>query len=125
MPISMEIVEGKKPFRLTTFSGVITDVETDRYVKMLGRHEGPLYDVLVDMREADVGQLTKFGVSDAARAMSEDPAINTPRRVAIVAPAEEVFGVSRMFSHMSDASVLNVRLFREYDDAARWIESDE
>ena len=124
MPITMEVVQGKRPFRLTTFSGVITDMDTARYVKMLGAHDGPLYDVLVDMRTADVRQLTKYGVSSAAQAMSENPGINTPRRVAIVASAAEVFGISRMFSHLSDAAVLNVRLFSDYAEAAAWIETD-
>jgi hypothetical protein len=121
VPITMEHVRGRTEFRFTKFSGVITDSEIQSYHESL-QYFHTLGDVLVDMREADFRKVTSHAIITAGRNLSSPCVLGEARRIAIVVATDEVYGLMRMFQLTAANAPSTVRLFREYADAARWIE---
>ena len=124
LPITMEYVRGRTEFRLTKFSGMITDAEIESYQESL-QHFKSLGDVLVDMREADLRKVTSFAVIKAGRNLSSASVLGDARRIALVVSTDEAYGLMRMFQLTAENAPSTVRLFREYAEAARWIELGE
>jgi hypothetical protein len=48
-----------------------------------------------------------------------------PSRSAIVAPSDRAYGMSRMFEVFAEESSIDVRVFRDFDEAKRWVVEGE
>jgi hypothetical protein len=81
--------------------------------------------ILLDLSEASL----KFSAEDVAK-LAEDRALENSRLplgpLALVASADESFGLSRMFKAFSDANGRpHVGVFRDIVNAERWLQSVE
>ena len=54
--------------------------------------------------------------ADYAKSMN-----NQPERIAVVAPREISYGISRIFKVFRDSPVTELRVFRELDEARDWL----
>ncbi len=110
--------------RTATYRGIITDdAILEAYARVMSEPGYvPDADSLVDLR-----LVTGFEVStDTLRTMVERVAALDTRgrrpRIALVAPTELAYGLSRMYELLSgpDAPRL-IRVFRDFDEAVGWL----
>lgn len=103
-----------------TLAGVVTGAELDEVRTQI--REDPAFDpsfsVLVDASELNPAALT--GQVVRARAAAPPPG---RMRVAVVAPADAVFGIARMYQMMVEGSGKPVGVFRSTDEAMAWLAS--
>ena len=79
----------------------------------------PELSLLIDLRQADGREVTSAGV----RALAAQPLVLSPTsRRAVVVPSALGFGMARMYEMRSEARGGVVRVFRDYDEARRWVE---
>ena len=87
------------------------DIENDPEVK-------PDFSMLVDVRRADVRNVTSAGV----RALADRPlALSPASRRGIVVPSELGFGMARVYEALRNAESGAIRVFRDYEEAQRWV----
>jgi hypothetical protein len=79
--------------------------------------------VILDFRQArlsvsaaDVRALAEF-------ILTEQPAASRPPRIALVAPGDLDFGLSRVFAAYRDHPSTEVGVFRDFDEALIWAQS--
>jgi hypothetical protein len=77
----------------------------------------PTYRSLGDLR--DVTEVTLDTLETANTAAT--PLFATGTRRAIVAPADAVYGMARMFATFAERSGQEVRIFRELEPAEKWL----
>ncbi len=81
----------------------------------------PHYGVLFDLRS-----ITEFRISSAEiRGFSEGSIFHKRARRAYLVPADEVHGMIRMFSSLSDFESDVIQIFRDMAEARRWLGLDE
>ncbi len=83
------------------------------------------FNVLIDYRE-----ITKFIVKteDMGRIVSQDMSnefLFDQSKCAIVASSDLVFGVSRMWETFSEKNKITTMIFRNIEDALKWLDMDE
>ncbi len=103
-----------------TLSGRITGDDLDAFSERLRRDAAydPSWPALVD-----ASTLNPAGLStQALRARAAVPRSN-PAQVAVVAPADVVFGLARMFQMMSEGRGNHIEVFRGADEAMAWLAS--
>lgn len=49
---------------------------------------------------------------------------NQPRRIAVVAPGDITYGISRIFKVFRESRETEFKVFRELDEARRWLRSE-
>jgi hypothetical protein len=49
---------------------------------------------------------------------------NQPERIAIVAPGEITYSISRIFKLLRESATTKMRVFRDLDEAHRWLLAD-
>jgi hypothetical protein len=87
------------------------DIENDPEVK-------PDFSMLLDVRRADVRSVTSAGV----RRLAERPFALAPEsRRGVVVPDELSFGMARMYEALRDKLGGAIRVFRDFDEAKRWV----
>jgi hypothetical protein len=87
------------------------DIENDPEVK-------PDFSMLLDVRRADVRSVTSAGV----RRLAERPYALAPEsRRGVVVPDELSFGMARMYEALRDKLGGAIRVFRDFDEAKRWV----
>jgi hypothetical protein len=80
---------------------------------------GPDYSLLVDMRETRGRAVTTGGV----KALATKPPILSPAlRRAVVVPTDLGYGMARMYEMFAEPHGAGVRVFRDYEQARRWVE---
>ena len=82
----------------------------------------PEMNILWDMREASPERLT----SESLRALVErirSTASGPWTKAALVVSKDAMFGTSRMFQSMAQDSIYKIMVFREMDEALRWLKS--
>lgn len=82
----------------------------------------PEMSILWDMREASPERLT----SDSLRALVDRirSTANGPwTKAALVVSKDAMFGTSRMFQSMAHDTIYKIMVFREMDEALRWLKS--
>jgi len=83
------------------------------------------YHELVDMREVErVEYGSPWKVREMAGMAAAMDAAGAPTRLAIVAESDPHFGLARMyqtFREVHPKSTREVRVFRSYDEALRWV----
>lgn len=83
----------------------------------------PGRDELVDLRAVDGERLTTAGLRRVAQAF-EAHEKGEPARVAIIASSDLAFGLSRMYQAYRSQSSTEIRVFRDLEEACRWLELD-
>ena len=87
------------------------DIENDPEVE-------PDFSILIDLRCADVRSVTSNGV----RALAGRPLVFSPTsRRGIVVPSDLSFGMARMYEALRDVKGGATRVFRDYEQAQRWV----
>jgi hypothetical protein len=104
-------------------TGAIDIAEMRGAVDQFRAGEGRAIAILLDLSEASL----KFSAEDVAK-LAEDRALENNRLplgpLALVASADESFGLSRMFKAFSDANGRpHVGVFRDTLSAERWLQS--
>jgi hypothetical protein len=79
------------------------------------------FSLLIDLRKASGQNVTSAGT----RAAAAHPLVLKPAsRRAVVVPSELGFGMARMYEMLREGSGAKMRVFRDYDEAERWVSSD-
>jgi hypothetical protein len=106
---------------LLTVSGLLGDAELMALSDVLAKNPEvtPDFSILIDLRQADGKTVTSAGV----RALSTQPMVLSPAsRRAVVVPSDLGFGMARMYEMLREGRGGGMRVFRDYDEARRWVE---
>jgi len=76
--------------------------------------------LVIDERRRD-GAAETIDVRGIARAVSGDPRVFEGVRCAVLVIGDAQYGVSRMFAALSEKSGMDVRVFRDEDEAVEWL----
>lgn len=125
MPISYELDEDKKLI-LTVFHGDVSADELVRHTRAF------INDARIDSQFShlvDTSMTKSIGLhSDAIASISRITAaveFLKDGKTAIVAEQDVAFALSRMYQSYSDMWKRNIEVFREMEDARRWLGLDE
>lgn len=105
---------------VVTITGELTDKSLLSVADALKKAPGVEKDfsLLLDLRGADGQNITTAGVQNLAAR----PLVLSPEsRRAVVVPSVLGFGMARMYELMRGTG--GMRVFRDYDEARRWIET--
>ncbi len=122
MPITYQI-DPRRRLVLTHATGTLTDADLLAHKDRLVRDAGfdPGMSQLSDMREIQRLDVTAAGV----RAMVDHDTANAARRsghrLALVVPADDAFGMARMYQIMGRQEDGNVGVFRTMVEAEAWL----
>jgi hypothetical protein len=89
--------------------------------------EGPVpgddqpYDILVDLRFAQVGVETSAQAETLAALASRSHAARRRGRIALVAADDATFGIARMYVAYREKSGITLEVFRQIEDANAWL----
>lgn len=112
-----------------TREGVITRIDFTRHPS-----QKEMLDLLVQLEEVENSSLRLYVMIDAeillstaevkegaeiARSMA-----NQPERIAIVAPREITYSISRVFKVFRESPTTEMQVFRDLDEARRWLLAD-
>lgn len=119
-------VDREKSLRRYTLQGLFDVLELIRFVKEV--HAAPDFcpsiKILVDLRDADISTVSVEAVETIIENVKNIWSDTGKNRAALVVSDTVGYGVSRMFqSMMSGATVGEVRVFKDMDEALIWIES--
>lgn len=119
MPANYELDVDRR-LLIVELAGVLTGADLEDFSERL--RQDPAFEgtwpALVDASE-----LNPAGIStEMLRARAAMPR-RQPVRVAVVAPADAVFGLARMFQMMSEGRGNHVEVFRRRDEALAWLAS--
>jgi hypothetical protein len=104
-----------------TVSGALGDAELASLASELETLPGvtPDFSLLIDLRAAHGREVTTAGV----RALAKQPLVLSPAsRRAVVVPSVLGFGMARMYEQLSEPRGGGPRVFRDYDEALRWVQ---
>ncbi|MEX1182120.1 MAG: STAS/SEC14 domain-containing protein, partial [Gemmatimonadota bacterium] len=118
LPIRTDI-DAENNLSVTRFTGVVTEAEFREYAARLRRGFDRTRNAIADLRSSDL-KLATAAVRAIAEAMRPTSAGGDHRRVAIVVAGDTSYGLGRMFQSIQ-ADAANVYVFREYDEAFRWV----
>jgi hypothetical protein len=111
-------LDAERRLLVATLAGVVTGDDLDQFARAI--QQDPAYDpswpALVD-----ASTLNPSGIStEMLRARAAVPKPN-PIRIAVVAPADVVFGLARMFQMMSEGYGNQIEVFRGAREAMAWL----
>jgi hypothetical protein len=110
--------------RIARFSGVVHDADLmGAYAELL---RDPDYDHgaddLVDLREVEHFGVTETGFKNIISLFAPVDQLGIPTRLAIVAPGDDVYGVSQLYQTLRGDDVPElVEVFREIGAAEDWL----
>lgn len=110
--------------RIATFKGTLRDADLmGAYATLL---QDPNYDHgaddLVDMRAVEHLGVTQTGLEKIMALFAPVDQLGIPTRLAIVAPGEQVYGVSLMYQTLRGDDVPEqIAVFRKITDAEEWL----
>jgi len=107
-------------FSIASFEGTMTD--EDFLAAFTGKLVDITRDLLVDLHGLNDFKLTTATVQQAV-AKFKPVAHKRLRKVAVVAPADVVFGVARMYEMMRPDSKSPYHVFRDFETAREWLSS--
>jgi hypothetical protein len=115
-------VDADKRLRIATFEGIVTEpILFSSYQDLLS---DPAYDPtlndLADMRAVERMEVRRPAVLQLVAMFSSPDAI-AATKLAIVAPSSHVFGMARMYEILSSDTPEQIVVFRDYDEAERWL----
>ena len=120
--ITFEIARDQN-IRVATFRGIIRDED------LLGTYGAvladPSYDPsfhdLVDLTAVTSFDVSSEGVRQLADGFRATDALGLHTRLAIVAPNDALFGMSRMYGILRDDAPEEIQVFRNRTDATAWL----
>ncbi len=123
MPISYRIDE-EKGLVLTTATGALTDSDILQLKASLlaDPRWKPGMRELSDVRAIDRLEVTTDGVTQMMLQDTGAAAALASYRLAIVVSHQVVYGMARMYQMLTEHNVPNVRVFRDIEEAKRWLE---
>jgi hypothetical protein len=83
----------------------------------------PGYVTLVDVRDADLGALDASEIHYLASTRHLLPYVTVGSKLAIVVSSAEAFSVARMYELSRPMAPEVIRVFYDYDEARRWLET--
>ena len=113
-------VDGAARVVIVTVIGVLGDAELQGLGDQLEKNPevAPDFALLIDLRQADGKTVTSAGVrSLATRAL----VFSQASRRAVVVPSDLGFGMARMYEMLREGRGGGMRVFRDYDEARRWV----
>ena len=113
-------VDGASRVVVVTVVGVLGDAELQSLGDQLEKNPevAPDFALLIDLRQADGKTVTSAGVrSLATRAM----VFSAASKRAVVVPSDLGFGMARMYEMLREGRGGGMRVFRDYDEARRWV----
>lgn len=123
MPVSY-VYFPDRPLMFTTGSGVITDEEllahwqagyADKQIQW-GAPE------LLDLRAVERFEVTASGLRKLVDLDTKyAKGAGAPSKLAVIAPADNVFGMIRMYQMFSDLNPNSVHVFRDLSGVAEWL----
>jgi hypothetical protein len=121
MPIEYRYVE-EHELVVTTFSGVVTDEELLAHGHRIGNDERIPWGhrEVVDMRTIDSVTVTSPGIASLID-IDRRSGKASETKLAIVAPKDVVFGLSRAYQIRSKPDRPVVEVFRTIEEAAEWL----
>jgi hypothetical protein len=122
MPISYQIDEALG-LVLTTATGVLSDTDILQHkTRVL---EDPKWKPgmreLADARSIDRFEVTTAGVRRMTALDEHNAAALGSYGLAIVVAHDAAYGMARMYQVLTEHTIPNVRVFRDIDEAKRWI----
>lgn len=113
-------VDTEQRLVVLTLTGVVTGAELDGVRAQIRQDPAfdPSFPVLVDASELNPAALTSATVRARAANLPAQP-----MRIALVAPADAVFGIGRMYQMMTEGSGNVIEVFRGTDEAVAWLTS--
>ena len=127
MPITLQTYDNGKGVR-STYSGIITDDEYLTHIRLYPslprqQFEGIRYG-LTDLTDVNKLDLSTTVVIEAANVSSQTMKQNPNLRIAIAAPNDLEFGMSRIWSAWSDSELTHTALFRSVAEATEWLHDE-
>jgi hypothetical protein len=121
MPIQYEVQEAHR-LVLTRFRGRVTEAELRSYVNEVAQDKriAPDFLKIVDMRDTDPIDMESDVMWTIARQMRRQHHIKVGK-TAIVVNHDVHFGMGRMYQQASADWNPGVEVFREMEDARRWL----
>lgn len=112
--------------RIAEFRGTVDDDELlGSYARLV---EEPGYDPtlhdMVDMRGVDRLDVSAATLRRLVEMFAPIEPRDPPTRLAIVAPKDHIYGLGRMYEMLSNDTPEDIRVFREYAPAAKWLGLD-
>ena len=121
MPIFTEVIKSRR-LVVTSAEGFLTLKELAEKQEALLTHPDfdPIFDHLFDL--SGITNVEDLKVSELQRLASVRIFSESSRR-AIIAPGDLVFGFSRMYEVFSNSTEFNYSVFRNREDALKWLEA--
>lgn len=125
MPVSTWVDDPER-VRYIAFSGILSDEDVATSFQMVAEPGGdPHMDLIVDTSAVDEIRATAKGLQGVAGQRSRDAKrnIGPPSRVAIVAPADAVYGMARMYASYREAAATTSQyhICRTMAEAREWL----
>ena len=123
MPFSIEIDAVKRRI-LTCCTGHITGDDLFEYYEKLRKTPGfsPRMDELFDLSDVGSIDLTSADIVSFSRHTQPSTRQGETVRVAVVAPTDLAFGLSRMYELLQSDSVNDLQVFRDQALAVAWLD---
>ena len=112
-----------------TREGAITRVDFTRHP-----NQKEMLDLLLQLEDLEDSALRLYVMIDAEILLSTAEVkegaefartlANQPKRIAIVAPREITYSISRIFKVFRESSTTETQVFRDLDEARRWLLAD-
>ncbi|HLA90041.1 MAG TPA: hypothetical protein VJL28_06395 [Gemmatimonadaceae bacterium] len=122
MPITFHI-NAAEGVIYTTAQGVVTDADILAHKDAMVRHPDfrPGMRQLSDARLIERLDVSTAGVSLFAAHDGLHASDLGAHQIAIVVGTDEVFGMARMYQSVTEANLPGVQIFRDMDEARRWL----
>jgi hypothetical protein len=116
-------VDAASRTRLTTVEGEVGDADMLEAVRLLVGDPGydPALDHLLDLRGVRRLDVSAAAIQQMARTFAQFDPLRLPNRLAIVAPADDTYGVARMYELLRSDATGETRVFRDMAEAQRWL----
>ena len=107
---------------VAAFSGVVDDELFVKAFIQMTEIEAVKKDLLVDFSEVTTAGVSVGGIRNVASLYLTGEAITADRKVAVLAPRDDVFGLARMYEMMRPASKTPFLIFRDRQTALAWLQ---
>ena len=120
------VVSTEERIRTARYRGVVDDrLLLDAYSRLITDcNFDPTLDDIVDLRDVSSFEITNNGLRRLVGMLAELDRFGFRTKVAIVAKDDVTFGMGRMYEimrGMAANSTEDIYIFREYDEALRWL----
>ncbi len=122
MPIAYTI-DDERRLVLTVSSGTLSDADVMQHKAALRDDPRVTRDMkeLSDVRAIERLDITEVGIRQMTRFDRDAAASRGGHTLAIVATEDIIFGMARMYEMLTEENVRSVQVFRDIDEATRWL----